>query len=296
MRGAALGAAPPVNPVFQRLSLLTGADVLEALEKTRVFVFGLGGVGSWCAEALVRSGAGRVDIVDSDRICVTNINRQVQATSRTVGRSKAEALGERLREINPRCAVHPWERVFSRDTAGIFGIEKNDYCIDAIDSLAFKLDLIEYALAAGSRFFSSMGMAQKLDPTRIKTASVWDTRGCPLARLVRQGLRKRGFTGDFTAVYSDEQLPLHREIPGSCGSAEGRCFCPAKNGDGEDRDIEWCAGKRVINGSSVTVTAAAGLVLASLVIRNIYGRFADPPGEEAGPEAAAVSEEAAPYG
>ena len=296
MRGAALGAAPPVNPMFQRLSLLTGTGVLEALEKTRVFVFGLGGVGSWCAEALARSGIGRIDIVDSDRICVTNINRQVQATSRTVGRSKAETLGERLREINPRCAVHPWERVFSRDNAGVFGIEKADYCIDAIDSLVFKLDLIEYALAAGSRFFSSMGMAQKLDPTRIKTASVWDTRGCPLARLVRQGLRKRGFTGDFTVVYSDERLPLHGDIPVSCGSAGGRCFCPAKNGDGVDRDIEWCAGKKVINGSAVTVTAAAGLVLASLVIRDVYRRFESPPGEKAVQETAAVSEEAAFHG
>jgi tRNA A37 threonylcarbamoyladenosine dehydratase len=278
--------------MFQRLSLLTGAGVLGALEKTRVCVFGLGGVGGWCAEALARSGIGRIDIVDSDRICVTNINRQVQATSRTVGLSKAETLGERLLEINPRCSVHPWEQVFSRDNAGIFGIEKADYCIDAIDSLAFKLDLIEYALAAGSRLFSSMGMAQKLDPTRIKTASIWDTRGCPLARLVRQGLRKRGFTGDFTVVYSDERLPLRGDIPVFCGSGGGRCLCPA----GGDRDIEWCAGKKVINGSAVTVTAAAGLILASLVIRDVYGRFEAPRGEKAVPKAAAAPEEAALHG
>jgi tRNA A37 threonylcarbamoyladenosine dehydratase len=267
--GGAVPAAK-VNPMFQRLSLLTGTGVLEALADTRVIVFGLGGVGSWCAEALVRSGIGRIDIVDSDRICVTNINRQTQATSRTVGLSKAETLGARLLEINPRCSVTPWERVFCRDHAGDFNIEGADYCVDAIDSLTHKLDLIEYAAAAGVRLFSSMGMAQKLDPTRIKTACIWDTRGCPLARLVRQGLRKRGFTGDFTAVYSDERLPLHGEIPVSCGSAAGGpCLCPA----GKAGAVEWCSAKKVINGSAVTVTAAAGMVLASLVIRDRYEGF-----------------------
>jgi tRNA A37 threonylcarbamoyladenosine dehydratase len=278
--------------MFQRLSLLTGGEVLEALGKTRVSIFGLGGVGGWCAEALARSGLGYIDIIDSDRICVTNINRQVQATSRTLGLSKAGALRERILEINPRCSVHPWEAVFSRDNAEIFNIKKADYCIDAIDSLTYKLDLIEYAAAAGVRFFSSMGMAQKLDPTRIRTASIWDTRGCPLARLVRQGLRKRGFTGDFTAVYSDERLPLHGEIPVSCGAAGGRCFCPAKDGDGKEGDIEWCSSKKVINGSAVTVTAAAGMILASLVIRDIYERFE---GSPAG-KPSAIPEKAASLG
>jgi tRNA A37 threonylcarbamoyladenosine dehydratase len=288
MSGVSAAAAPPVNvnPLFQRLSLLTGTGVLDALAKARVFVFGLGGVGSWCAEALVRSGIGFIDIVDSDRICVTNINRQAQATSRTVGLSKAETLQERLLEINPRCSVTPWERVFSRETAGVFNIKGADYCIDAIDSLTHKLDLIEYTAAAGVRLFSSMGMAQKLDPTRIKTASVWDTQGCPLARLVRQGLRKRGFAGDFIAVYSDERLPLHAEIPVSCGSAAGGppCLCPAGAAGG--KTAEWCAAKKVINGSAVTVTAAAGMVLASLVIRDCYRRFGGGRAPEA-PETAA---------
>ncbi|MDR0624312.1 MAG: tRNA threonylcarbamoyladenosine dehydratase [Treponema sp.] len=285
-----------VNPLFQRLSLLTGTGVLEALAKSRVIVFGLGGVGSWCAEALVRSGIGRIDIVDSDRICVTNVNRQAQATSRTVGLSKAETLRERLLEINPRCSVTPWERVFSRETAGIFNIEGADYCVDAIDSLTHKLDLIEYAAAAGVRLFSSMGMAQKLDPTRIKTAGLWDTRGCPLARLVRQGLRKRGFTGNFTVVYSDERLPLHGEIPVSCGSAAGGaspCLCPAgKHGAGGEASVEWCSTKKVINGSAVTVTAAAGMILASLVIRDRYELFG---GRQTG-KPAAVREKAASHG
>ncbi|MDR1059604.1 MAG: tRNA threonylcarbamoyladenosine dehydratase [Treponema sp.] len=257
-----------VDPKFQRLALLTGIEGAKALRDARVLVFGLGGVGSWCAEALVRSGIGRIGIVDSDLICVTNINRQVQATSLTVGKSKAAVLAERLREINPRCEVREFERVFSRDTRESFDIPGADYLIDAIDSLSHKLDLIEAASAAGVRLYSSMGTALKIDPTRLKTADIWETRGCPLARLVRQGLRKRGFTGNFTAVYSPERLPLQTGIGPACGSAH--CLCPARNSPAAGEAFpEWCGGKKVINGSAVTVTAAAGMILASLVLRDI---------------------------
>ncbi|MDR2630345.1 MAG: tRNA threonylcarbamoyladenosine dehydratase [Spirochaetaceae bacterium] len=283
-----------VNPIFQRLSLLTGAETVEALERIKVLVFGLGGVGSWCAEALVRSGIGHIVLVDSDRVCVTNINRQVQATTRTVGFSKVEVLAGRLREINPGCTVEALEKVFSRNTAGEFDIKGADYVIDAIDSLTHKLDLIELASQAGVipvtgaagaaestgvtpvTLYSSMGTALKLDPTQLKTADIWETRGCPLARLVRSGLRKRGFRGHFTVVYSTERLPLHREIGVSCGSAQ--CLCPRaceERASGEG--VEWCATKKVINGSAVTVTAAAGMILASLVIRDIHARYGRPP-------------------
>jgi tRNA A37 threonylcarbamoyladenosine dehydratase/predicted adenine nucleotide alpha hydrolase (AANH) superfamily ATPase len=248
-----------VNPLFQRLALITGAEILKKLEQTSVLIVGIGGVGSWCAEALVRSGVGKIGLVDSDIVCITNINRQTQATSRTVGNVKVEALQQRLLEINPHCEVTAWQKVFSRENAAEFGIEKADYVIDAIDSLAHKLDLIETASAAGVKFFSSMGMAQKLDPTRLKTADIWETHGCPLARLIRQGLRKRGFTGSFTVVYSDESLERHKDIAISCGS--DNCLC---NG-------EWCGGKKVINGSAVTVTAPAGMALASLVLRDVMG-------------------------
>jgi tRNA A37 threonylcarbamoyladenosine dehydratase len=226
-----------VNPLFQRLALLTGAEVLEKLARTNILVVGVGGVGSWCAEALVRSGVGKITIADFDTVDVTNVNRQLQATSRTVGCVKVEVLQQRLLEINPNCEVTAIKKIFSRENAGEFGIEKMDYVIDAIDSLKCKLDLIETSCANKVKLFSSMGMAKKMDPTRIKTAGIWETRDCPLARLVRQGLRKRNFTGDFTAVYSDEQL---------------------ENTDG---------GK----GSAVTVTAAAGMILASLVLRDITG-------------------------
>jgi tRNA A37 threonylcarbamoyladenosine dehydratase len=272
------------NPRFQRLSLLTGMDTVEALARCKVMVFGIGGVGSWCAEALVRSGIGALDIVDSDTICVTNINRQVQATGDTVGLLKTSVLKERLLSINPDCKINALGKVFSRENAGEFDFDGTDYVVDAIDSLTHKLDLIEIAAAFDVPVFSSMGMAQKLDPTRLKTADIWHTARCPLARLVRQGLRKRGFTGRLTVVYSDEMLPLHREVGATCGLAGSQCLCPARSKDSgsaaECSAVEWCSGKKVINGSSVTVTAGAGMVLASLVIQDLYQRCGGDRGSE----------------
>lgn len=256
---------PGCPPRFQRLALITGAGVMQKLAATRVIIFGLGGVGSWCAEALARSGIGGIDLVDSDLVCVTNINRQVQATGRTIGQFKTAALKTRLAEINPECEIMTYDRVFSRVTADSFSVENHDFVIDAIDSLGPKLDLIELCTGLGKQFFSSMGMAQKLDPSLLRTADIWETEGCPLARLVRRGLRERGFTGHFTAVYSTERLPLHKEISVSCGGAE--CLCPSRSG-ADGRANEWCSSKKVINGSAVMVTAAAGMILASLVIRH----------------------------
>jgi tRNA A37 threonylcarbamoyladenosine dehydratase len=260
-----------VNPIFQRLTLLTGVCAMEALGTIRVIVFGVGGVGSWCAEALVRSGVGHVAIVDSDTVCVTNINRQVQASTATVGQFKVDVLRDRLLEINPACDVTAFARVFSRESAADFGIEGADYVIDAIDSIGHKLDLIEYTAAARIPLFSSMGMAQKLDPTRLRTADVWETQGCPLARLVRSGLRKRGFQGHVTVVYSSEHLPLHAGVTAACGSAQ--CLCPPRNSADPEAPVEWCSSKKVINGSAVTVTAAAGMILGGLVIRDVYARY-----------------------
>ena len=232
------------NP-FHRFALITGAETIKALEKSRVIVVGLGGVGSWCAEALVRSGIGSISIVDFDTVCVSNINRQVQATSKTIGRLKAQTLEERLREINPACCVRSFPGFFSKKEEELFDISGVDYVIDAIDILENKLDLIETAINMGKRLFSSMGMAQKLDPTLITSADIWETRGCPLARLVRQGLKKRNCHAHFTAVYSPERLPRLEPAVVERG--------------------------KVINGSAVTVTATAGMVLASLVIRDIGG-------------------------
>jgi len=249
---------------FQRLILLIGPEAAAALQKSRVIVFGLGGVGSWCAEALVRSGIGKISLADSDVVCPSNINRQLQASSSSIGRLKTEALEERLKDINPECEITTFPHVFSRETAELFDIPGADYVIDAIDSLAHKLHLIETALAAGTRFYSSMGMAQRMDPTLIKTANIWKTSGCSLARLVRQGLRKRGFRGNFTAVYSPERIP-RRDSPDAIPPS------PAAPGDTAPRGT-WDSGKKVINGTVVTVTAVAGLVLASLVVQDIYKR------------------------
>ena len=266
-----------VNPFFQRLNLITGTEAAAALEKSRALVFGLGGVGSWCAEALVRSGIGKISLVDSDRVSASNINRQAEATSRTVGRLKTDALKERLEEINPSCIVTAFPKAFSKETSALFDIPGADYVIDAIDTLTYKLDLIEITVAAETCFFSSMGMAQKLDPLLIRTADIWETRSCPLARLVRQGLRKRNFSGHFTVVYSPERLPVRegplrkgpiQEDPGPSGESG------AAAGEGDGGADGWDSRKKVINGSAVTVTAAAGLVLASLVIRDIYARYA----------------------
>ncbi|MCL2192024.1 MAG: tRNA threonylcarbamoyladenosine dehydratase [Treponema sp.] len=243
-----------VNPLFERLAMITGADVLKKLQQTKVLVFGVGGVGSWCVEALVRSGVGKVCIVDSDTVCESNVNRQLQATSRTLGLVKVDVLKERLLEINPQCEVTAWGKVFSRESAYEFGIEKADYVIDAIDSLTHKLDLIEISCAAKVKFFSSMGMARKMDPTRIKATSIWKTKGCPLARLVRYGLRKRRFKGNFTVVYGEECLD-NISIPGMNDNVQ--------------------LNKKMPNGSIVTVTATAGMILASLILRDIQGDLAD---------------------
>lgn len=243
-----------VNPAFGRLAMLIGDRAADALAGTKVHVFGLGGVGSFCAEALARSGVGSITLIDHDVVDVSNINRQVEATVNTIGQTKTAALTTRLNEINPYCRITPITKFFIRgedvmeNTAELFGIDKTDYVIDAIDSLNSKLDLIESAARSEAVLFSSMGMAGKLDPTRLKTAGIWETSGCPLARSVREGLRKRGFAGNFTVVYSDENR-----------AKTGEVFEPAEKG-------------RKPLGSAVPVTAAAGMILASLVIRDICGR------------------------
>jgi tRNA A37 threonylcarbamoyladenosine dehydratase len=246
---------------FQRLILLTGTEAAEALEKCKIIVVGIGGVGSWAAEALVRSGAGNISLVDHDTVSVTNINRQIQATGGNIGRLKTEALEERLKDINPSCRVRSFPLFFSRETAEFFDISGADFVIDAIDTLESKLDLIETALALKKRLFSSMGMALKLDPTLIRTADIWESSGCPLARLVRQGLRKRNCDGHFTVVYSPERLA---RFPLQGGGTVPYC---------SSGDMPTGHDKRAINGSAVTVTATAGMILASLVIRDICGRF-----------------------
>jgi tRNA threonylcarbamoyladenosine dehydratase len=250
------------NPLFQRLTLLTGAEAAGAIQKSRVIVVGIGGVGSWCAEALLRSGVGSIMLVDSDTVSITDFNRQIQASSGNIDRKKTEVLKERFNGINPSCEVVSFPHFFSKENAGLLNLSEADYVIDAIDTLESKLDLIETATAAGQRFFSSMGMAWKLDPTQIRTADIWETSGCPLARLVRQGLKKRRFSGHFTVVYSAEKPSL------------GEKGCLKRNEASVKNDVTG-GRKKAVLGSAMPVTAAAGMVLASLVIRDICGEFPD---------------------
>ncbi len=256
---------------FQRTELLLGRENMEKISGTGVIIFGVGGVGSWCAESLVRSGIGRLTIVDSDRVCATNINRQLQATSATVGKVKVHELRKRLLEINPGADIDARQEIYSPENRDSFQLRDYHFIVDAIDSLGNKIDLIETALKSGNFLVSSMGAALKMDPSRIKIDSIWKTRGCPLARRIRGALRKKGITGDFPCVYSEEVLPMRGEAS-RCGT--GSCICP-KNGNGPGdpllADHEWCSGKAQINGSIAHITAIFGFMLAGIVINRICG-------------------------
>jgi len=253
---------------------------MERIARKRVIIFGVGGVGSWCAESLVRSGIRQLTIVDSDRVCITNVNRQLMATMKTVGKVKVDALKERLLTINPKAEITALQKIFTAETAADFHLEGYDYIIDAIDSLKDKAALILLATNTSSsegdggrvRFFSSMGAALKLDPTRIKVAEFWKVQGDPLARALRNKFKKEKTfpRHKFQCIYSDELLKnLGRNS--TCGTEQ--CMCPkAKNGPG-DPDLlnhEWCSSKAQINGTLAHITAIFGFMLAGLVIQDVH--------------------------
>jgi len=256
--------------IFRRTELLLGNDAVERFGRRRVIIFGVGGVGSWCAESLVRSGVKRLTIVDSDRVCITNINRQLMATTKTVGHVKVEALRERLLSINPTAEIQALQQIFTEETAESFHIEQYDYVIDAIDSLKDKALLILMATAAGVKLFSSMGAALKLDPTRIQVAEFWRVTGDPLARALRKRFKRDGRypRRKFLCVFSDELLE-NRGHNATCGTEQ--CMCPkAQNGPGDLSLLnhEWCSSKAQINGTLAHVTAIFGFMLAGLVIQS----------------------------
>ncbi len=260
--------------IFNRAQLLLGSDAMERLSSIKVIIFGVGGVGSWCAESLVRSGISHLTVVDSDRVCITNINRQLMATVKTVGQVKVEALKERLLTINPMAEIDARQQIFSEETADSFCLDSYDYIIDAIDSLKDKRLLIEMACNTKAVFFSSMGAALKMDPTRIKVAEFWKVEGCPLARALRQRFKrlKRKPARKFLCVYSDELLE-NKGHNASCGTE--KCMCPkAKNGPGDAALLnhEWCSSKAQINGSLMHITAIFGMTIAGLVVKDAVGR------------------------
>ena len=242
------------NPIYSRTELLVGAEALNRLSSKRVILFGVGGVGSWCAECLVRSGITDLTLVDCDRVSVSNINRQLIATTQTVGRVKVEVMRERLLAINPEAHITALQRVYSAQTADSFHLEEYDYVIDAIDSLQNKADLILHATGLDRKLYSSMGAALKMDPKHIHTAEFWQVSGCPLGAALRRRFRRQQVfpKHKFLCVYSDElltnkgagELSVHAEQ-----SPEG-------------------ISKGQPNGTMMHITAMFGLTLASMVIED----------------------------
>lgn len=257
--------------IFQRTELLLGKEIMEKVASKSVIIFGIGGVGSWCAESLVRSGIRKLTLVDSDRVCITNINRQLHATTLTVGKVKTEALKSRLLEINPSAQIQTLQKIYEPESSDSFNLESYDFIIDAIDSLSNKIDLIRKATRTNAIFFSSMGASLKMDPTRIRVAEFWKVKGCPLGHIIRKKIRKGELPAKkFMCIYSEELLE-NKGGGASCGT--DKCLCPkSKNAEG-DPDLanhEWCSQKAVINGTMGHITAIYGFTLAGLVIQSIY--------------------------
>lgn len=242
-----------MDEIFQRGERLLGVEVMNLLAEKRVIVFGVGGVGSWCAEGLVRSGVRHLTIVDSDCVSVTNINRQLMATSHTVGLPKVNVLRDRLLEINPNAEIIALQDVYSEESAESFHIEGYDYVIDAIDSLKDKAHLILNATEKDVTLFSSMGAALKLDPMKISVAEFWDVKGCPLGAALRRRFKKNKTfpKRKFKCVYSEELLE--------------------NQGTETDMNLSgtWDIQKAQINGSLVHITAIFGFTLCSLVVQDV---------------------------
>ena len=257
--------------IFQRTELLLGNEVMGKIISKRVIIFGIGGVGSWCAESLVRTGIRHLTLVDSDLVCITNINRQLHATTLTVGEVKTDALKKRLLEINPIAEIQAIQRIYEPATSDSFELDSYDYIIDAIDSLSNKIALIRKATRTKAVFFSSMGASLKIDPTKIRVAEFWKVKGCPLGHIVRKKIRKGDLPAkEFMCVYSEELLD-NKGSGASCGT--DKCLCPKlKNapGDPDLADHEWCSQKAVINGTVAHITAIYGFTIAGLVIQSIY--------------------------
>ena len=240
------------SAIFRRNELLLGGETMERIAQKRVIIFGVGGVGSWCAESLVRSGIRHLTIVDSDLVCITNVNRQLMATTQTVGQVKVEALKERLLTINPEAEITALQQIFSEETAASFHLETYDYIIDAIDSLKDKATLILLACQTKAKLFSSMCAALKLDPTRIQVTEFWKVKGDPLARALRNRFKKDKVfpKRKFLCVYSDELL----ENKG----------CPP-----DDDEVPSTFNKPQTNGTLAHITAIFGFMLAGLVVQDI---------------------------
>lgn len=246
---------------FSRTELLFGKEAMEKLANARVAVFGVGGVGGYTVEALARSGVGTFDIIDDDKVCLTNINRQIIATRKTVGKYKVEVMKERILEINPKAIVHTHQCFYTPETADQFDFSEYTYVVDAIDTVTGKIELVMRAQAAGVPIMSSMGAGNKLDPTKFEVTDIYKTSVCPLAKVMRKELKARRVK-KLKVVYSKELV--RKPIEDMSISCRANCICPP----GAERK---CTDRRQIPGSTAFVPSVAGLIIAGEVIKDITG-------------------------
>ncbi len=244
------------NELFSRTELLIGPAAMQQIASKKVILFGVGGVGSWCAEGLIRGGIMHLTLVDSDRVAAANINRQLPATTETIGEMKVAVMKKRLQEINPHAVITAIPEIYSESTAESFHLEQYDYIIDAIDSLPHKAHLLNAASRTGATVFSSMGAALKLDPQQIRVTEFWKVRGCKLASALRQHMKKGEKPAKkILCVYSEEMLTNKGE--------EALKMADEKSSFKKAR----------INGTMVQVTAVFGFTLAGLVIQDMVSRI-----------------------
>ncbi len=244
---------------FSRTELIFGKEAMERLFAARVAIFGIGGVGGYTVEALARSGVGTLDLIDDDKVCLTNLNRQIFATHSTVGRYKVDVAEERIHDICPEIKVIKHHCFFMPDTADQFNFAEYDYVVDAIDTVKGKLELIRKAKEAGTPILSSMGAGNKVDPTAFRVADIYQTKVCPLAKVMRHELRRMGIES-LKVVYSEE-LP-RKPVEDMAISCRQHCVCPPGT-------ARKCTVRREIPGSNAFVPSVAGLILAGEVIQDL---------------------------
>jgi len=246
---------------FSRTELLLGKEAMEKLENARVAVFGIGGVGGYTVEALARSGVGTIDIIDDDKVCLTNLNRQIIATRKTVGRYKVEVMKERILEINPNAVVHTHQCFFLPENSDSFDFSRYSYVVDAVDTVTAKIALVMKAKEAGVPIISSMGAGNKLNPAAFEVVDIYKTSVCPLAKVMRRELKKRGVE-KLKVVYSKEEPLKPKEDPEN--SCRENCICPP----GAEHK---CTERRAIPGSIAFVPSVAGLIIAGEVVKDLTG-------------------------
>ena len=244
---------------FSRTEMLIGTEGINKLKESTVAVFGIGGVGSYTVEALARSGIGKLILVDDDEVCLTNINRQIHATRKTVGKSKVEVMKDRVLEINPKIEVVTFQELYNAENADRMLSRDYSYVVDAIDMVTSKIDMIERCQAMGIPIISAMGAANKLDPTQLEVTDIYKTSMCPLAKVMRHELRKRDIK-KLKVVYSKEKPIKPIDLGGGCKT---ECICTNKD--------RTCADRRAIPGSVAFVPSVSGLIIAGEVIKDLIG-------------------------